>query len=661
MSGITFASNTAASGVGLYLNRYQQAVNNSIEKLSSGKKYNSASDSPGETSYINRLRTAIMSYKQLNDNMQDNISMLQTADEAVSGMGGITTILSSIREKVIEAGNSTLTSQDKANIQQEIEDLTDELDKVAKNTEFNTMKLLNGEMGAKVTSSDSGLAGYVTDSVDSASYYFTDIAGATQHVYEAGNVPSPTVDTTGADYDYTKSLGTSGSVTLDGAAATSNGNFDLVFTNSTDFNVYNNDTGVITASGSVGTEFSMDGVGITIGSDGTYASGYKYNFSLSAGNTALINADAGNRGVSAGTSLTNANWGTDAMLNSHFDIKFQYDSGTLKYAAFDEDGNRMGSWAASGSEFTAYDSSQLNGSSFTFTSADAGVGDTWRAQFSEYGSLQSAGGTIVVGNADSSFSVSYTGQDRMSDIVSAINAAGDGVATASLDTSTGSSILKITAVDYGEEARLSAYDSSGNFVSATGLAEDATTGSDASLTYNGRTYSSPTGYFRNIADNVVFEVANDSDINSGYVNVADTTYSQSTNNYGSSDLAVFIRDMTAQGLGLTRADGSYNFDVTTSSGQTAALSLLDSIDNTVSGQSAKIGSLINSLDNHTSFLDSVQQQYSDNLSLHEDTDFAEETTNYYRNTALRDASAAMLAQANQSPQRVLQLLGFTPS
>lgn len=662
MSGITFASNTVASRSALYLNQYQEAVNKSVERLSSGKKFNSASDSPGETGYINRFRSAIMSYKTLNDSIQDNMSLLQTADSAISGSGGITTILESIREKSVYAQNSTLTSQDKQNLQQEIEDLIDELDDVVANTEFNTKKLLNGEMGAKLSSTDSGLAGYATDVVNSDSFFFQNITGATQHLYDADNAPTGTTDLTGSDYDYTKSLGTTGTVTLDGASASADGDFDVVFTSSSEFDIYNNSTGNVTASGSVGEEVSVNGVGITIGSDGTYADSFKLNFSLTNGSTAIGSLEAGNRQASAGTSLTNATWGSDSMMNSYFDIKFQFDSGALKYAAYDPDGNRMGSWVASGEEFTAYDSSKLDGSTFTFTAADAGVGDTWRAQFATYDGLQSAGGTIMVGNASDSFSVSYTGKDKLSDIVSSINESGEGVATAELDTSSGSSILNITAIDYGEEARLSMYDNSGDFVSTLGLTEKAGTGTDASVRYNGKTYESSTGYFSDIEDNVVFEVANDTDIDSGYVNVVDKSYSQPTNiNGGSEGVSIFIRDLSAQGLGLIGADGNYKIDVTTSTGGEKGVTLIDSISDTVTGEAAKIGSIIDSMDYHTSFLDSMQYEYEDNLSLHEDTDFAEETTNYYVASAGRDSAAAMVAQANLQPSRVLQLLGILSS
>jgi len=658
MSGIQFATNTVATGAGLYLNRYQQAVNQSIERISSGKKFNSASDSPGETGYINKFRAAIMSSKKLNDNLQDNISMIQTADNAINGAGGISSILASIREKAVQANNTTLTSQDKQNLQQEIEDLVDEIDRIASSTEFNTKKLLNGEMGAKLISSNNGIAGYATKPVDSGSYHFTDILGATQHNYQAGNAPAGTTDITGSDYDYAKSLGTTGTFTLDGAAADADGDFEVIFNSTNAFDVYNNATGILTASGTVGTEFTVNGMGITIGSDGTYKDGYKYNFSLTNASNTLTSVEGGNRGVSGNTSLTGATWGTDAMMNSYFDIKFQYDSGTLKYAAYDPDGTRMGSWVASGSKFTAYDSSKLNGSSFTFTSADAGVGDDWRVQFANYSGLQSAGGTVVIGNADSSFSVSYTGSDRLSDVVSSINANGGGVATASLDTSTGSSILNITAEEYGDAPRLSMSDSSGNFVSTLGLAEEAGTGTNATMKYNGQTQESTSGYFYDIADNLVFEVANDAEVAAGYVSVSDTSVSQATNINGPDGVSLFIRDLTAQGLGLMKADGTYSIDVTKTDGANSAISLMDTALDTASAESSRLGSLVNNLDTHTSFISDMYTQYEASLSNHEDTDFAEETTRYYMASAGRDAAAAMVAQANLQPQRVMQLLGL---
>jgi flagellin len=658
MSGVTFATNTLAGQTGIYLNTYQKAVNSSIEKLASGKKVNSAADAPGEIGYINRFRAAIMSAKKLNDTLQDNISMLQTADYAITGAGGIADVLQTIREKAVQSQNAVLTSQDKQNLQQEIEDLIDELDSVASSTEFNAKKLLNGEMGAKLTSSNSGLAGYATDKISSSSYHFTDITGATKHLYEAANAPSGTASTAGSDFDYTKSLGTTGTFTLGTANATANGNFDMVFTSSSEFDVYNNTTGVLTASGSVGTQFTVNGVGITLGSNGEYAEGYKYNFSLTNGSNAFTSIEEGNRGATGSAALSNGTWGSDAMMNSYFDVKFSYESGSKKYAAFDPDGNRMGSWVESGEKFTAYQSSALNGSSFTFTSADAGIGDTWRVQFANYNSLSSAGGTLVVNNGSDSFSISYTGADRLSDVVSSINSSGTGVASAELDTSTGSSILKITSENYGEEGQISLYDSSGNFSGTLGLAADEDTGKDASLKYNQQTHTSSTGYFYNLADNMVFEVANDADIASGYVNASDTRYTQSTNINGPDGIEVFIRDISAQGLGLKSSEGDYKVNVTTSAGADAAVSLIDTASDTVASEASKIGSMVENLNSHTSFISSLSQSYQESLSNHEDTDFAEETANYYASMAARDVSAAMTAQANLHPQRVMQLLGL---
>ncbi|ADD69489.1 flagellin domain protein [Denitrovibrio acetiphilus DSM 12809] len=662
MSSVIIASNPLASKTSNYINKYQQAVNQSVERISSGKKINSASDSPSETGYISRLRSAIMSYRKLNDNLQDSISMLQTADSAMSGTSGILSVLQTIREKAVQSQNVTLNSQDRQNLQQEVEDLVNELDEIASSTEFNTKKLLNGEMGAKLSGSDSALAGYATDAVESSSYYFTDIAGATKHLVTADNAPAGSASLTNPNYDYTSSLGISGSVTLSTSASTATGEYELIFSNSSDFKVYNNGTGVVTASGSAGTEFSLNGMGITIEDDGTYAEGYKYNFSTTSGSNTLTAIDEGNRGTTAATTLTSAIWGEDAMLNSHFDIKFQYDSGELRYAAFDSSGDRMGSWTASGDEFQAYESSKLNGSKFTFSSADAGIGDTWRVDFANYSALSSAGGTITIGNGDSSFSVSYTGDDRLSDIAASINSSGSGVASASLDTDSGSSIFNIEAAGYGEEGRLSMLDSAGNFVSALGLTEKAGTGEDASLKHEGQIYESASGYFYDIADNIVFEVAHEADLDSGYVSVTDKSMLQYTSANGDGDsVSVFIRDLTASGLGLLSADGRHQLDLTTDNGSQSAIASIDEKMDIVSSEASKVGSLVNSLSTRTGLVSDMYAGFESNLSIHEDTDFPRETANYYAAVAGRDAALAMSAQANLVPSRVLMLLGITDS
>jgi flagellin len=661
MSGITIASNIPAGKSALYVNRYQDAVNKSIERLSSGKKVNSASDAPGEIGYINRFRSAIESTKRLNENLQDNISMLQTADYSLSGSGGISSVIATIREKVVEAQNITLSSQDKQNLQQEIEDLIKEVDDIATTTEFNTKKLLNGAMGASFATSSSDIDGYAVDRVESNSYHFENITGATMHEFTAGTAPSGSSDITGADYDYTKTLGVTGTVTHDGTAATVDGRYEILFTSSSEFDIYNNSTGVKTASGTTGNEVTVDGVGITVGTDGTYAQDYKLNFSLSATETAFATIEEGNRGASASTSLAGAVWGSDAMMNSYFDIKFDYDNGTLKYAAFDSEDNRMGSWVASGSEFEAYDSSNLNGSKFTFTSADAGIGDVWRVQFGTYTGLNSAGGTFTVGNADDSFSVSYTGDDRLSDVISTFNSVSSGVATAELDTSSESDIFTIKSDEYGEEGRLSLRDSTGDFISTLSMTETSGSGEDAQLEYEGRTYDSSDGFFRDIEDNVVFQVAHESDVDEAYVSVSDTTLHQATNINGPDGIDIFIRDMTAKALGLENADGSYGIDITTSEGADEALAKIDSIQDTVSYEASKIGSLVNRLSSHTFMLSDMNTQYESTLSRHEDTDITEETTNYFESIAGRDAASAMYAQANLQPQRVMELLGLLGS
>jgi len=654
MSGTQIASNTIASKSTLYLNRYQEAVNRSIERISSGKKVNSASDAPSEIGYINRFKSAINSTKMLNNNLQDNISMLQTADYAISGTGGISSLLSMIRERVVESQGIALSAQDKQNLQQEIEDIIKEIDEVASGTEFNTKKLLNGAMGAKVVSSDSNLDGYALRKVDSDSFHFENVKGATKHELNSSTAANGVTDLTGADLDYTKSLGVSGTFTLDGSAATTDGNFEMVFTSSSQFDIYNNATGVKTASGSIGNEFNVAGVGVTLASDGTYAKDYKFNFQLTNGSNALTDVEEGNRGTSGGITLAAGTWGDDSMMNSHFDVGFEHRDGGLKYAAFDPEGNRMGEWVASGSEFKAYEDSKLNGSTFTFTSGDAGVGDKWRIGFGVYTAVDKNGGSLSVENRDKGVSVSYTGSDRLSEFTSNFNSLADGIAEAEYKDGK----LTITADDYGEDERLSLYGDSGNLKTALSITEKSGSGTDATMDHDGKAYESSDGYFRDIKDGMVFEVANDADIDSAYASVSNTSLHQAMNINGPDGIDLFIRDMSSDALGLKRGDGTLLIDVTKSGGGAEALSKIDSALDVVSSEATKVGSLINTLSSHTGFLEDVNAQYGSVLENHERADIPEETAKYFESTAMRDAAAAMTAQANLQPQRVLELLGL---
>jgi len=644
-------NNTLASTAATYVDKYTQAVNSSIEKLSSGKKVNSAADAPGETGFNSKFQAAIISNKKMTSNIQDLISQMQTADSAITGLGGVEGLLASVREKIIASQNSTLTANDKQELQNEIEDFIDEIGRVTDSTEFNTMKLLNGNMIGSVTSSNADLGGYVTKKLDaSSSYAFTDITGASYHQLE--NSVDAAV-TTGTTTDYTDSDGAATLLVSSGTTVTGT-DYELIFSNSTDFNVYNS-SGTLITSSSVNDNFTIDGLTMIVSSSGTISGDDKINFTTGTGATALTTNDGGNRGSSV--DLSSASWDGNVMMHSYFDIKFDYDGSTLKYAAFNKDGEQMGDWAAEGSEFTSYSDSKLSGSSFTFSATGSAKGDIWRLELAAFDSLETAGGTFVIDSPDGTTSIAYDGDDRLSDVAASINSLGDGIVTATFDNDADD--LTMTAVDKGVAGKLRIYDSSGDFASTLSFSTVSSTGTDATLTYQGETFTSSTGYFNSLIDGLKIEVADTADIPSGQLSVTNRSKTSATNFNGGAEIEYYIKNLTPESLGLKTVDGNYTIDVTSNSGSDSALTLIDSVQDSVSLEAARVGSTINALSSHVSYLQSTTNNYEEVYSNHTDTNFAEESTNYYTSRALLDTASAMEAQANLIPSRVLALLGIT--
>ena len=117
------------------------AAGKSMEKLSSGLRINRAGDDAAGLAISEKMRGQIRGLTQASRNSADGISMIQTAEGALNET---TNILQRMRELAVQASNDTNTTSDRNEIQKEINALTEEVDRIANNTEFNTQKLLNG-------------------------------------------------------------------------------------------------------------------------------------------------------------------------------------------------------------------------------------------------------------------------------------------------------------------------------------------------------------------------------------------------------------------------------------------------------------------------------------------------------------------------------------
>ena len=164
--------NMASMNTNRMLGKTTTALSKATEKLSSGYRINRAADDAAGLAISEKMRAQISGLNQASTNSQDGISLLQTAEGALNESHSI---LQRMRELAVQAANGTETDQDRANIQDEIEQLQQELDRIADSTEFNTMKLLDGSFsGATAVTSDSGpkygnydggLGAFVTSSV----------------------------------------------------------------------------------------------------------------------------------------------------------------------------------------------------------------------------------------------------------------------------------------------------------------------------------------------------------------------------------------------------------------------------------------------------------------------------------------------------------------
>lgn len=146
------------------LSKNQNSVEKSVGRLSSGLRINGASDDAAGLAISEKMRAQIKGLGKAQDNAQDGISLLQTAEGALQQT---TDILQRMRELVIKAQNTgVLTEDDRTSITNELSTLRDEIDRIGVSTTFNGKKLLNGEMGVKLETK--GLSNLVNADVSNA-------------------------------------------------------------------------------------------------------------------------------------------------------------------------------------------------------------------------------------------------------------------------------------------------------------------------------------------------------------------------------------------------------------------------------------------------------------------------------------------------------------
>lgn len=134
-------SNLSALNSWRNLSALDLAMGKSLEKLSSGRRINGASDDPSGLAIAERMQARFRSMKMAVRNVQDGVSLLQTAEGSLSE---VHSMLHRMRELALQASTGTLTPEDRAPIQAELDQIVREITRLTESTEFNGRKLLDG-------------------------------------------------------------------------------------------------------------------------------------------------------------------------------------------------------------------------------------------------------------------------------------------------------------------------------------------------------------------------------------------------------------------------------------------------------------------------------------------------------------------------------------
>ena len=147
--------------------RNQGDLSQSINRLSSGLRINSFMDDPSRMSISEKMRGFILGLQTSSQNAQDGISYLQTAEGATTE---ITNMLQRMRELSVEGANGVYSSNDRLEIQKEIDQLKAEIDRISETTQFNTKKLINGESSGAWNSGTDKISAVINGTVADGNY-----------------------------------------------------------------------------------------------------------------------------------------------------------------------------------------------------------------------------------------------------------------------------------------------------------------------------------------------------------------------------------------------------------------------------------------------------------------------------------------------------------
>lgn len=195
--------NVSAAIANKHLLGIENNLSTSMERLSSGLKINHSKDNPAGMAISNKMQAQINGLNRASQNASDGISVIQISDGALNE---VTSILQRMRELSVQAASdATMSLEDRRAIQDEIDSLKDEVDRISTDTEYNTKTLLDGSLDTRVYTEHASRV-QVSDQIEAGSYGVTIAAAATQAEL-----------TSSTDFNSTAQVGASGTMSINGS------------------------------------------------------------------------------------------------------------------------------------------------------------------------------------------------------------------------------------------------------------------------------------------------------------------------------------------------------------------------------------------------------------------------------------------------------------
>ena len=576
-------------------------MSTAMERLSSGVRINSAKDDAAGLAISTRMTANIRGIAAAVRNANDGISLTQTAEGSLSQ---ISDNLQRIRELAVQSSNTGNNASDRAAMNNEASALISEIDRVASNSAFNGIKLLDGsfkdqalQVGVGNDSNDRinisiGSAKSSTLGVGSNSNYSSTVTGS---VLTQGAAMTESASVTFA------AVATGGTVTIGG----------LIFTSTSGATAAQ--VGAAFASLAAGTAAAAantaNATALTAAGTGTFSGGPLAGFSSGAGTATIVFtssttfSDVTNLSVAA--SATGA--GVPASVVTPGSQSPTWAAGEVTINGFN-----VGATLSDGVSSAKSDSSALaKSNAINAVSGQTGVTAKVVATTLTNTATGTAGAFVLVANGVTvSGTADATAAGAASNIAAAFNAVS--AQTGIVATLGASGAYTLTAVD-------------GRNIDIT-----ATTGGTLSGTSTATTF--------------------------GSINLSST---------GSAGIVLGGIKATAAQIGAaagvttataTAGAGVSSLDLSTASGSQAALATLDKAIDTITNSRAAMGAYQNRLTASISNLQTSSLNLEASRSRILDTDYAKETTSLAKSQIISQAATAMLAQANQSGQSVLALL-----